>query len=508
MKTPELMQIPALIVNQWLSEWDRVHFSDIDHRRKPAPYFFLFTLPAIQLRKLSRVYQRKANKPRALDMSIQRNLEETRVEELGKFLHGGYPWSELSEIQKKSEDYLDLRMPGWLPTAIVANILPPGAKRDGEVLRPEDAISIEFVNQSLAKIILPAKSMEDGWSPNVPPFEIIDGQHRLGSFDDIERLDGDFELPIVAFSNLDFTWQAYLFYTINIKPKKINMSLAYDLYPLLRIQDWLEKAQSGPIIYRETRAQELTEILWAHPESPWRNRINMLGEKKGGDVTQAAFIRSLLSSYVKRGKPIGGLFGDELHNKRGDLLQWNRISQGAFLILIWQILEHTFSELDEPWMQDLRKKEKQGVLIEEEKKDPTFSGPYTLLATDQGVRGILQVTNDMCFVAADQLKLNEWIPPKKSEDDTDYEAITKAIKSLRKEMVSDFLSKMYLTLAKFDWRVSSTPYLPDEKRRNQMVYKGSSGYKEMRLQLIRLLCNSGDEEIAKIANRIRGVLKY
>ena len=51
-----------------------------------------------------------------------------------------------------------------------------------------------------------------------------------------------YELPVIAFQGLDVTWQAYLFYTINIKPKRINASLAYDLYPLLRVQDWLEKS--------------------------------------------------------------------------------------------------------------------------------------------------------------------------------------------------------------------------------------------------------------------------
>jgi hypothetical protein len=70
----------------------------------------------------------------------------------------------------------------------------------------------------------------------------------------------------------------------------------------------------GHPIYRETRAQELTEALWSHPESPWFQRINMLGESGGrGMATQAAWIRSLLASFVKSfegpGITIGGLFG-------------------------------------------------------------------------------------------------------------------------------------------------------------------------------------------------------
>ena len=87
---------------------------------------------------------------------------------------------------------------------------------------------------------------------------MIDGQHRLWAFEG-EELAGDYELPVIAFVGLDLSWQAYLFYTINIKPKKINTSLAFDLYPLLRTEEWLNKFE-GPAIYRETRAQELVEL--------------------------------------------------------------------------------------------------------------------------------------------------------------------------------------------------------------------------------------------------------
>ena len=67
-----------------------------------------------------------------------------------------------------------------------------------------------------------------------------------------------FEVPVVAFRDLDVSWQAYLFYSVNVSPKRINRSLAFDLYPLLRTEDWLDQAEDT-IVYRESRAQELTE---------------------------------------------------------------------------------------------------------------------------------------------------------------------------------------------------------------------------------------------------------
>ena len=47
---------------------------------------------------------------------------------------------------------------------------------------------------------------------------VVDGQHRLWAFDPSENL--DFEIPVVAYHGLDVSWQAYLFWVINIKPKK------------------------------------------------------------------------------------------------------------------------------------------------------------------------------------------------------------------------------------------------------------------------------------------------
>lgn len=103
-----------------------------------------------------------------------------------------------------------------------------------------------------------------------------------------------------------------VFHVINIKPAKINTSLAFDLYPLLRTEDWLEHA-GGPQIYRESCAQELTEALWSYADSPWHDRIDMLGEHGRKQVSQAAWIRSLLATFIKKWESsvcrIGGLFG-------------------------------------------------------------------------------------------------------------------------------------------------------------------------------------------------------
>ena len=513
---PNKFEVPALIVHQWLDEWNGVDFKAGEHRKQPQPEFYMFSIKASYLRRLSDVYRRHADpdQPRSQDVAIQRFHEEIRSDEIKRFIHGGFPWSSLADRQKQSDEYKDLRMPGWLPTSIVANILPVSAIRNGKTIQKNDAIRIEKTENQVAKLILPENFLDENWNPDVFPLEIIDGQHRLYAIDEsADSLQGNFEFPVVAFYDLDVTWRAYLFYTINIKPKKINTSLAYDLYPLLRIQDWLEKSQDGLLVYRETRAQEMTEVLWSHPKSPWQGRINMLGEKNGGDVTQAAFIRALLTSYIKRGSPLGGLFGDELHSKKGDILEWSRTKQAAFLIFIWISLQAAVEKSKELWAIDLRhapmKQPKPG---QKPITDAAFAGPYTLLATDQGVRGILQITNDMCFVAADQLQLSEWILSDEfTNDGIDPAAITDAINALHGKPVDAFLQKISAQLvAKFDWRLSSAPSLLQdvERRRAQMVFKGSSGYKELRSQLIDLLITSDDKEVGTTAKTVKELLKY
>ena len=176
----------------------------------------LFSLPANLLWKISDIYRRRADRPRSEDPAHQRKHMPERSVEIGRFIQGGFPWSELSARQNQSGEYRDLRMPGWLPTAIIANILPVGAIRNGKAIANKDAISIRPIDGNLAALQLPEGFENDAWKPEVAPMEIIDGQHRLLAFEQLREIDGAFELPVVAFHGLDTTWQAYLFYTINI----------------------------------------------------------------------------------------------------------------------------------------------------------------------------------------------------------------------------------------------------------------------------------------------------
>ena len=341
----------------------------------------------------------------------------------------------------------------------------------------------------------------------IPPIEVIDGQHRLWAFEGDHQISGNFDVPVIAFVGLDLSWQAYLFYTINIKPKRINPSIAFDLYPLLRTEEWLLKFE-GPTIYRESRAQEIVDLLWSHPQSPWRHRINMLGESgfRGRTVTQAAWVRSLMASFIKRWEgprvSIGGLFGSVLGSHRS-VLPWTRPQQAAFLILMGNELRDAIEGSDDGWAVALRSQ----PVEDPSGDDPAFVGSNNLLNQDQGLRVLLQVVNDLHFVCADDLDL---VKLSNDEDgESDAEIITNMIKWLqRRDAVIDFLRKLVKSLSAYDWRSSQAPDLTEEEKVLKAGFRGSGGYRSLREHVLQHLAAESNNVISNAADTVMSKLGY
>lgn len=508
------MLIPAIRVRQWLNEWNEYEFDERLRQRKPDPYFYVCSMSAQLLRRLSGVRERKATGPRASDIGIQRGHDEDRSNEIWRFVKAGYPWASLNTSQQ--EQFPNLRKPGWLPTAVVANLLTATSDRAGEGVDPQDVIGVESGSGNTANLVLPDEMEDSSWEPSsggLPPIEIIDGQHRLYAFPEDESLTGDFDLPVVLFVDLDISWQAYLFWSINITPKRINPSMAYDLYPLLRTADWLELVE-GPMAYRETRAQELTEILWSHPSSPWRDRIGMLGRERG-KVTQAAFVRSLTLSFVRgwsgsRRTGIGGFFGTAERSGLMDVLRWTRPQQAAYLIALWTSLEQHILDSNEDWASHLRTHTPDQDVPEG--ADAAFAGRYSLLASDQGVRGVLQVWNDVSYVRRRDVEFDNWQRPV-SGGAADFAAspaeVTAALGDLSQQAgIQQFIEALTFDMSRFDWRSAVTPGLPRDDEIFQSRYRGGSGYKQVRMQLLLHLANNGSPEVAHTADAVATSLGY
>ncbi len=481
--------LPALKVDQWLSHWDDIQWDPEEHRSEPPRSFYQFSISAQALRRLSGVYRRTTDRARGTsDLGIQRRHEPKRSAEIARFVKYGYPWSVLSATKRQHPDFADLRQPGWLPTAILINILTAEDERLNQRVAEGDLVTVGH-DHDMHHIVLP-RGLESGdWEfKTIPPIEVIDGQHRLWAFDDT-ALNGSFDLPVVAFVGLDLSWQAYLFYTINIKPKKINPSLAFDLYPLLRSETWLEKLE-GPKVYRETRAQEIVDILWSHSESPWYQRINMLGEPghRGLKVTQAGWVRSLLASFVKRwdGRAApGGLFGGRMGSHR-TALPWTLEQQAAFLIFLGLRFRVAIQEATQGWMSPLRQRSRE----REDQGDPAFVGRRNLLNQDQGLRAFLQVSNDICYVAAKHWLREELVSVPADPDESD--GVTVALRHFeRNELLRTYIDQLSQALAEFDWRSSDAPDLTSDERLRRSAFRGSGGYRVLREELLRHL--SDDE---------------
>jgi DGQHR domain-containing protein len=495
----EPRKVPALRVRQWLADWDAFPFDDEQRQRRPEEHFYVLSLSAADLRALSGINRRSVDKglKRSEDLGVQRQHDRDRSDEIRRYVNGGYPWSSISRRRQEDPASEALKKPGWLPTAIVVNILQPGERRGARTLAEDAAVRIEKLADEHPILVLPDPP-QDG---ELPPIEIIDGQHRLFAFEKDEAAAKAYDLPVVAFVGLDLSWQAYLFWTINIKPKRINPSFAYDLYPLLREESWLADADETIHVYRESRSQELTEVLWASPASPWYQRINMLGGARSeyGPVTQAAFIRSLTLSLVKKWST-GGLFGGTPDGREG--LAWSRPQQGAFLLEAWRLLAAAVEQTDASWAQAIRDLD-DGFNLELPASDLAFASSHSLLATDQGVRAFQQVLNDIFYRRAERWDLRGWSQPDDLPPDT-VEAVTEVLPSLRDEPWYDLLGELVRELTSFDWRTASAPGLEADERRVKQALRGSGGYKILRIDLLRHLASRDDSEIAEVARDLVG----
>ncbi|BEV46456.1 hypothetical protein CRBSH125_26390 [Afipia carboxidovorans] len=194
----------------------------------------------------------------------------------------------------------------------------------------------------------------------------------------------------------------------------------------------------------------------------------------------------------------GGLFGSRMVEGQ-EVLGWSRAQQAAFLIFAWEQLRLAIKKSKEPWAEKLRI----AALKPDEPRptdDAAFYGPYSLLVTDQGVRGFLHVLNDLCFVWATKLKLQTW-QVNQQRGASDANAVSLALETLRKHPVATFVKDIAAELADFDWRTSGTPRLTEGERSAKLVYRGSSGYKELRAHLIKKL-KSGKGSVADAAKRL------
>lgn len=508
--TDEKTKVYGLKVKQWLDSWDDIKWVEDDLHRKPIePFLILFSISAKQLKRLSGVYRRdiKLREFASEDYGIQRKHDPERSKIIQEYVVNGYPWSELSNAKRQSGKFNDLKKPGWLPSAIVLNILSNRDTRKGKSVDPDDLIAVSELGGNLIELEFPKGSFDANYAfKNLPPVEIIDGQHRLWAFDDSVEAD-DYELPVVAFHGLGLSWQAYLFYTINISPKKINRSLAFDLYPLLRNEEWLERFD-GHNIYRETRAQEIVDILNAHPDSPWHDWINMLGDTDGLDrkVSQSAWIRSLTATFIKasdsnKGK-LGGLYGAPV-GKDTTMLPWGKEEQAAILIWFGKNLREHVGALNSEWAKQLRAEDAQKKKPNE--RDAAFYSRDSLINQDQGIRVLLYILNDFLFLNSEKLELERFYLP--YAEGNSISVVHHALAELAKTSLGEYIVSLSAELVNYDWRSFNSQSITDPAIKTKKAgFRGSGGYKALRTDLLDFLSKSSNTKISKDAEALLQII--
>ncbi len=506
---------PLLRVNQWLKSWDIASWGG--NRPQPPAYFYVASLSLKTLRALSGVQPRTLDDRRASKVAgYQRTHDENRLSKIGRYLEYGFPLSTAAGLDPRS--HTELVNPGWLPTSILVNVLGPNEIRSRKgkdrTVSTENLVSINS-NGTHHELSFSTSNVDP--TQSLPPLEIVDGQHRLLATDLISLPD-DYEVPVVIFDNLPLTWQAYLFWVINVEPKRINTSLAFDLYPELRDQEWLKRGESIKI-YQEHRSQELVEVLWRNPSSPWKDRIELFGKRVDGHVSNAAAIRSLMATFVRtwaKGNELdvdpeditklGGLFGSIEKNANRYIIRWRRPEQAAFLILCWSAVREAVVASKAAWKRSL---DENSGRSGEDLATYAFSGPFTLLATDQGFRAVSFAYNSLAQLVYDRIGLLNIEGPEEESEPTD-EYVSKALAQLESNpALTSFVREVAIALIEgVDWRTSAAPGIADQDKVVQGQYRGSSGYKALNKATLLAASASTDTNVREAAERALTILGW
>lgn len=120
--------------------------------------------------------------------------------------------------------------------------------------------------------------------------QVIDGQHRLWGINDSGLADL-FELPVVLMFDMTVEEKAYIFTIINSTQTKVNKSLIYDLFAL--------STTRSP----QRTCHEIARALNSSEDSPFYNRMKMLGKKELGQrnaiLSQGTFVKQMLQLISK-----------------------------------------------------------------------------------------------------------------------------------------------------------------------------------------------------------------
>ena len=217
----------------------------------------------------------------------------------------------------------------------------------------------------------------------------------------------------------------------------------------------------------------------------------MLQRKGEPRVSQAAWVRSLISSFFNTGRGKGGRRGlfQCAYDDTGMTLAWERVQQIAFIIEFWRNLRESIEEDSPDWSK----------MYESAEKD-AFTDKSSLLNQDIGVRAVHAVVNDIFFGRVQEWKLDEWYFGIEDKTATTEEDIEEAIEELRSTEFCDYLARTAKAIAGFDWRSLDGPNIRgSDLEMTKRAYRGSGGYTVLTNKVIEYVSHHEDEDIAGAA---------
>lgn len=225
--------------------------------------FYAFVATPEQLLKIAFVNHRALNDPEGAP-AYQRLIQKTRLKQIAKFLGGG----------------------GYFPNSILVNFKD---KPRFDLLENRDGWPVQF-----GTLYLPSK-FKSAW--------IVDGQHRLYAYGDMDKKRSTDHLIVVAFEKLADAAEANLFVTINHEQKRVPKNLLVELEGELKWGSTDPKERIGAI------ASRLWALLNGDNGSPFYGKIATPGLKQGNDVPltmpevkQALVQSGLLGTAAVKGK--------------------------------------------------------------------------------------------------------------------------------------------------------------------------------------------------------------
>ena len=229
---------------------------------QPVGDFFVASIDAAMLRQITYADVREMRGPRPIDeyLGIQREINQNRVKEIGKYVN---------------------TVDACFPTAVILAVPGRCAEYDevSRMLTLKSDLATEVVGARLNRMQIA---------------RVLDGQHRIEGLQELNEGHPRFEINVSIFVEMDIESQAYLFSVVNLAQTKVRKSLVYDLFEYSRARS------------PQKTAHDIAVALDRDQTSPFFERIKRLGVATKGrfteTLTQATFVEALLP-YVS-GDPV------------------------------------------------------------------------------------------------------------------------------------------------------------------------------------------------------------